>query len=111
MAPACPEASSPPDVALVAALLPFGEGGWLYYVLCALFFTICGIACGYFIWRKGHMQMLDAESEVTRAAGELEDLRSDLGREEEILREDGVGEEIDHVLAATTEREAEARDR
>tara|TARA_R110000850_G_scaffold10259_1_gene36820 strand:+ start:1363 stop:1644 length:282 start_codon:yes stop_codon:yes gene_type:complete len=59
-----------------------GESSWIYYSLCALFFTISGLACGYFIWRKGHMQMLDAELEVRRTDSELEALRKDLKLEE-----------------------------
>lgn len=63
-------------------LLPEDSSGWVYYVLCALFFLIIGMATGFFIWRKGHMQMLDAEAEVKRTSEELETLREDIAAEE-----------------------------
>tara|TARA_R110002096_G_scaffold45372_33_gene121965 strand:- start:1523 stop:1792 length:270 start_codon:yes stop_codon:yes gene_type:complete len=59
---------------------------WVYYALSGLFFVLCGLACGYFIWRKGHMQMLDAELEVQRTSTELESLRDDLDLEENELQ-------------------------
>ena len=59
-----------------------GESSQVYYIICAVFFLICGLVCGYFIWRRGHMQMLDAEQEVVRAKSELEALRKDIDEEE-----------------------------
>ena len=61
----------------------------IYYAICGIFFVLCGLACGYFIWRKGHMQMLDAELEVKRTENELEAAKEDLQLEE---REVGSGE-------------------
>lgn len=68
------------------ASLPLGEYGWLYYVICALVFTVAGLICGYFIWRRGHMQTLDAEMEIQLAENELKGLRTDLEWEEKELR-------------------------
>ena len=59
--------------------------GWPYYALCGLFFISCGLAAGYFIWRKGHLQTLDVESEVRETGKELIKLREDLEIEEEEL--------------------------
>lgn len=56
--------------------------GPVYYLVCAVLFTLAGLICGYFIWRKGQMQMQDAEDEVKRTKGELEKLREDLKVEE-----------------------------
>lgn len=63
-----------------------GAEGW-YYAVCALVFVLAGAICGYMIWRKGHMQTLDAEAEVRRAAEELERLKEDLKAEERGLEE------------------------
>ncbi len=60
-----------------------------YYVFCAAFFVICGLISGYFIWRKGHMQTLDAESEIHRTAVELEKLSREIKKEETLLAEAG----------------------
>ena len=54
---------------------------WIYYGVCGLFFLLCGLVCGYFIWRKGYLQTLDAELEVRRTEDELENLRHDLSLE------------------------------
>lgn len=67
------------------SFLPEEPGGWVYYGLCALFFTLCGLCCGYFVWRKGHMQTLEAEMEVSRTEDELKSLRDDLSLEEKEL--------------------------
>lgn len=61
----------------------------LYYGASALVFTLAGLICGYFIWRKGYMQTLDAEAEVTRTVEELSRLQKDLCAESEGL---GSGE-------------------
>ncbi len=63
----------------------FSGSGAFHYAGCALAFTLAGLICGYFIWRKGHMQTLDAETEVGRTAAELDKLRDDLRAEEESL--------------------------
>ncbi len=60
--------------------------GW-YYVVSALAFALAGLICGYFIWRKGHMQTFDAEAEVRRAAEDLERLKEDLEAEEKALEQ------------------------
>ncbi|MDA7920926.1 hypothetical protein N9B73_04135 [Verrucomicrobiales bacterium] len=58
---------------------------WIYYAVCGLFFSLCGVFCGYFIWRKGFLQTLDAELEVRRTEDELQNLRHDLSLEEDEL--------------------------
>lgn len=70
-------------------LLPSGESGWIYYLVCAVFFTVMGLACGYFIWRKGHMQMQDAEMQVKLAEQGLNELKKDLSLEEKEISLDG----------------------
>ncbi|MEX2577945.1 MAG: hypothetical protein WD342_02715 [Verrucomicrobiales bacterium] len=82
--------------------LPLGEYGWLYYVICALVFTVAGLICGYFIWRRGHMQTLDAEMEIQLAENELKGLRTDLEREEKELRPE-AGEETTGEIAPDSE--------
>ena len=56
-----------------------------YYGICAAVFTLAGLITGYFIWRKGTMQMLDAEAEIERTSGELKRLSDDLKIEESAL--------------------------
>lgn len=63
-----------------------GQEGLIYFAFCGICFVLCGLACGYFIWRKGHMQMLDAELEVKRTKEELEAVGGDLQLEERELR-------------------------
>lgn len=63
-----------------------GQESIIYYAFCGIFFVLCGLACGYFIWRKGHMQMLDVELEVERTKKELEGVGGDLKLEERELR-------------------------
>ena len=87
------------DTGVVISALPTGKMGWPYYAICALFFLLCGLFCGYLIWRKGSLQTQDAESEVVRTAEELEDLREDLRNEENLLR---TGEEDAEVEKAVT---------
>lgn len=74
-----------PAPSLSLSLPEFGgfpeAGGWWYYAVSALAFLLAGLICGYFIWRKGHMQTLDAESEVRRAAEDLARLKEDLDAE------------------------------
>ncbi|MDF1859742.1 MAG: hypothetical protein P1U87_05975 [Verrucomicrobiales bacterium] len=71
---------------------------YLYYGLCALFFTLCGLGCGFFIWRKGYMQTLDTELEVKRTEEELKRMRVDLGAEERELRPEDESKELDQIL-------------
>ncbi len=81
---------SVPAPLLSLSLPEFGglpEAGSWYYAVCALVFTLTGVICGYVIWRKGHMQTLDAEAEVRRAAEELDRLKEDLKAEERGLEE------------------------
>lgn len=78
---------------LLLKLFPAGEfSGVAYYLSCALLFTVCGMIVGYFIWRKGHMQTLDAESEIRRTEQELSLLRNELNTEESLLSETGKAE-------------------
>jgi hypothetical protein len=56
-----------------------------YYVICAVTFTLAGLITGYFIWRKGSMQMHDAEAEIQRTGEELKRLTEDLKIEESAL--------------------------
>jgi hypothetical protein len=67
------------------SLLP-GRGSLAYYLACAAGFSLLGFVVGYFVWRKGHMRTIDAETEVHRAGVELEALREELGREEARLQ-------------------------
>ena len=62
-------------------------GEYWYYGVSAVAFTFAGLICGYFIWRKGHMQMLEAENEVRRTSEDLKRLQEDLEAEENGLRE------------------------
>ncbi len=79
--------------ALLFKLFPAGEfSGVAYYLSCALLFMVCGMIIGYFIWRKGHMQTLDAESEIRRTEQELSLLRNELESEESLLSETGKAE-------------------
>ena len=87
------------SLAPAADILPENAYGWVYYAICALFFLLCGLFCGYFVWRKGHMQTLDAEFEVKRTEDELMALRHDLSLEEKELRPADDGEAIDELLS------------
>ena len=73
-----------------AQTIPFLEReitGRVYYLICAALFTTGGMICGYFIWKRGHMQMLDAEIEIKLTASELKALREDIELEEKELIE------------------------
>ncbi len=59
-----------------------------YYAASAFLFLLLGLVLGYFIWKKGHMQMLDAEAEVRRTREELARLKEDLKAEENELGEE-----------------------
>ena len=66
---------SPPG----AFSFPDGElSGWPYLVVCAVFFLTLGVVAGYFIWRKGNLQTLDAEAEIRKTGEDLANLREDL---------------------------------
>lgn len=78
-----------------ALAFPGGESSWAYYGICALVFALCGLVCGYFIWRKGNMQMLDAELEVKRTAAELQALQEDLSEEDRGIRLDDEDSEVE----------------
>jgi len=52
--------------------------GWPYLAVCAVFFMTLGIVTGYFIWRKGHLQTIDAEAEIRKTGEDLAHLREDL---------------------------------
>ena len=87
--------------------IPGSEEEWLYLAICAAFFVFLGLACGYFVWRKGHMQTLDAETEVIRTENELRSLREDLGEEERQLRGGEESELIESVLEDKARKRAE----
>ena len=72
--------------------------GWGYLVICAVFFALCGLICGYFIWRKGNMQMHDAELEVEKTAAELQALRTDLDEEEKGIRLEDENSEVEKIV-------------
>lgn len=55
-----------------------GLDGWPYLAVCAAFFLTLGIVTGYFIWRKGHLQTIDAEAEIRKTGEDLAHLREDL---------------------------------
>lgn len=61
------------------------EQSWAYYSLTCLFFVLSGLAVGYFIWRKGHMQTQDVELEVQLTRKELDAMESDLRLEKKVL--------------------------
>lgn len=85
------------DLPLAAAVLS-EENSWIYYVICAVFFTLCGLASGYFVWRKGNMQMHDAELEVARTNQDLHNLQSDLREEEKGLRLESENKEVEEIV-------------
>lgn len=72
----------------LAMELPLSEldNPWLYYTFCGLVFILAGVVCGYFIWRKGLMQTLDAEMEIEKTRQELQALREDVEKEEQNLK-------------------------
>lgn len=70
------------DEMVDGALSGLQLSGPVYYAVCAVLFTLAGLISGYFIWRKGHMQMQDAEDEVRKTRDELEKLRDDMKVEE-----------------------------
>lgn len=74
----------------VALPAPLGElsNDWLYYAICGILFIIAGVICGYFIWRKGLMQTLDAEMEIEKTKQDLENLRASVEKEERELEVD-----------------------
>ena len=84
-------------------VLPTGDAGWVYYAVCALFFLLMGLFCGFLIWRRGNLQTLDAESEVKKASQDLQDLREDLRTEESVLRTDEEGEEGERAISSSRE--------
>lgn len=88
------------DSMVVLSALPTGEMGWHYYVICAAFFLLCGLFCGYLIWRKGHLQTQDAETEVVQTSKELKELREDLSNEESLLRTGDEGVEIEKAVSS-----------
>lgn len=47
-----------------------------YFAGGAILFVFCGFACGYFLWRRGSMQIHDLKAENRIAATALEELRS-----------------------------------
>jgi hypothetical protein len=58
---------------------PGGElSGWPYLAVCAVFFLTLGVVTGYFIWRKGNLQTIDAEAEIRKTGEDLAHLREDL---------------------------------
>ena len=58
---------------------PDGElSGWPYLAICAFVFLTLGVVTGYFIWRKGNLQTLDAEAEIRKTGEDLASLREDL---------------------------------
>jgi len=78
---------------LLLRLFPSGEfSGFVYYLFCAILFTVSGLIVGYFIWRKGYMQTLDAEAEIRRTEQDLNLLRGDLSSEEQLLRDNGIAD-------------------
>lgn len=79
---------------LLAESVPLGglegaslDGPW-YYAACAALFLLFGLVLGSFIWKKGRMQMLDAEAEVRRTREELARLKEDLKAEQKELGEE-----------------------
>lgn len=83
---------------LFFGLVDGAGSGWAYYAICALFFTLCGLGCGFFVWRKGHMQTQDAEMEVKRTEAELEALRLDLSEEEKGIRHEDESADVKKVV-------------
>lgn len=79
--------------------LPLGEYGWLYYAVCAILFTLAGLICGYFIWRKGNMQTVDAEMEIQLNESELKNSTSDFENESEMLAPDQEEDRVGDLLS------------
>lgn len=65
-------------LAAVGAKADFPFAEWWYYAGSAVAFSLAGLICGYFIWRKGNLQTHDAEGEVRRTHDELARLSADL---------------------------------
>ena len=91
----------PPAVeeSLLPLSLPMGEYGWLYYAVCAGVFALTGFIAGYFIWRKGNMQTLDAEMEIQLNESELKNLSSDLEKDGKKLDPVETGDPLDTLLS------------
>ena len=89
----------PLPLGAIDALLPEAANGWIYYSACALFFLLCGLCCGYFVWRKGHMQTIEAEMEVSRTEDELKSLQEEMRLEEQEVNPKGDEEVIDELLS------------
>lgn len=60
-------------------------GRLAYYGGSAFVFIVLGLVTGYFVWRRAHMQSLDAEGEVRRSNDQLSRLQEDVKKEEENL--------------------------
>lgn len=52
--------------------------GWPYLITCVVLFVTLGIVTGYFIWKKGYLQTIDAETEIRKTVEELARVREDV---------------------------------
>ncbi|MEM7698913.1 MAG: hypothetical protein AAF236_10955 [Verrucomicrobiota bacterium] len=86
---------------LLAEIPFFSENPWIYYTICGVVFTTAGITCGYFIWRKGHSQTAEVESEVKETEKALKLLRDEVLVEERALPplDDLASEEIEAMTS------------
>ena len=89
----------PNPISLLSVSLPLGEYGWLYYAVVASIFLFSGIICGYFIWRKGHMQTMDAEMEVQLNESELKSHTADFEKEVKALDGEQQGDRVTALLS------------
>ena len=65
----------------LAGDLPFLDGdlgAWLYLAISAVLFMALGIVTGNFIWRRGHLQTIDAATEIRKTSEDLTHMREDL---------------------------------
>ena len=65
----------------LAGYLPFLDGdlgAWLYLAISAVLFMALGIVTGNFIWRRGHLQTIDAATEIRKTSEDLAHMREDL---------------------------------
>lgn len=89
----------PTPLSVLPVSLPLGEYGWLYYAVCAVAFLLSGIVLGYFIWRKGHMQTMDAEMEIQLNESELKSHIQDFEKEVKNLDRDGNEDPVAELLS------------
>lgn len=66
---------------LALDLEKYGHGIW-YFAGGAALFLLVGFAFGYFVWRRGLMQVIELEAENRQSAETIESLSKELLEEE-----------------------------